>query len=355
MSIPPVGSSGPQPVQSAENTEQTPVSSQAETPKESAPQSEPLTEAGKGQLVQESKLSGQTMRTQLDTALEKNSSTQTHATKAKEGDVKTDTTAAFPKDASELAKTNNKDLLELAKTPEGEEKLKQLAKDFKKDGLTPDELKQMERIDAATFRPGAGLMLHGKPEDQEKFIQMTRSTMLDSPSFHNRMKTINHDPLHLTEIELTRGEGDLKDKTRIGSFSKFNEGRQRIDLNDLEKLPEKPSPNPESITRGEVIAHELTEARQGAQEFNVPKKREEQDRMFDPAHGEGIKAENEYRKDIGQKSMRKMPPNDVTRLPDANIVHFDDGHDEKLQFEATQKGADKTKLKGTTFIPAKTP
>src|SRR5262245_15702769 len=292
MSIPSVGSSGVQKTPATETTDNTSQTNQTTETTQST-KSEPISDSAKGQLIQESSLSGQSRRSQLDTALDKGPLSQTDSLKAKEG-PDTKSGAAFPKDAAEMAKTSNEDLLKLAQQPGGEEKLKQLAKDFKKDGLTQDEIKQTERIDSATFRPGAGLMLHGKPEDQEAFIQHTRRTLLESPSFRQRMQTINHDPLHLTEIEVTRCKGDDKDSTRLGTFSKFHEGKQVVDLNDLEKLPVKPDPkNPEGITQGEVLVHEFTEANQGAQSFNVPKARADQDKLFTPAHTEAIKAENE--------------------------------------------------------------
>ncbi|MCI0619174.1 hypothetical protein L0244_39900, partial [bacterium] len=256
---------------------------------------------------------------------------------------------AFPKNADEMTKTSNEDLLELAQQPGGEDKLKQLAKDFKKDGLTQDEIKQTERIDSATFRPGAGLTLHGKPEDQETFVQMTRRTMLESPSFRQRMQSINHDPhpLNHTEIEVSRGKGDDKDSTRLSTFSEFRGGRQQVDLNDLEKLPVKPDPsNPEGITQGSVLVHEYAEARRGTQTPKPAGKTVDPMKLYEPAHEEAIRAENEYRRDIGQSSQRLMPPKDATRTADSITVHYDDGHSEKLQFK---KGL----LEKTTVIPKK--
>jgi hypothetical protein len=346
MSIPSVGSSGVQKTPSSDTVDNNSSQTNATQDTSQPPKSEPLSDSAKGQILQESNISGQSRRSQLDTALEKGTSTQTDSLKAKEGpDAKGG--PAFPKNADEMSKTSNEDLLKLAQQPGGEEKLKQVARDFKKDGLTQDEIDQTARIDSATFRPGAGLMLHGKPEDQEAFIQHTRRTLLESPSFRQRMQTINHDPLHLTEIEVSRGKGDDKDSTRLGTFSKFHEGRQVVDLTDLEKLPVKPDPkNPEGITQGEVLVHEYTEANQGAKTFNVPKTRSEQDKLFTPAHTEAIKAENDYRKEQGQKTFRLLPPKDVTRLPNANIVHFDDGHDERLEFKNNQ-------LDKTTIIPKK--
>jgi hypothetical protein len=233
MSIPSVGSPGVQKTPSSDTVDNNASQTNATQDTSQPPKSEPLSDSAKGQILQESNISGQSRRSQLDTALEKGTSTQTDSLKAKEGpDAKGG--PAFPKNADEMSKTSNEDLLKLAQQPGGEEKLKQVAKDFKKDGLTQDEIDQTARIDSATFRPGAGLMLHGKPEDQEAFIQHTRRTLLESPSFRQRMQTINHDPLHLTEIEVSRGKGDNKDSTRLGTFSKFHEGRQVVDLTDGE-------------------------------------------------------------------------------------------------------------------------
>jgi hypothetical protein len=346
MSIPSVGSSGVQKTPSSDTVDN---SSQTNATQDtSQPKSEPLSDSAKGQILQESNISGQSRRSQLDTALEKGTSTQTDSLKAKEApDAKGG--PAFPTNADEMAKTSNEDMLKLAQQPGGEEKLKQLATDFKKDGLTPDEIKQTERIDSATFRPGAGLTLHGKPEDQQTFIQMTRRTMLESPSFRQRMQSINHDPhpLHHTEIEVSRGKGDDKDSTRLSTFSEFRGGRQQVDLNDLEKLPVKPDPsNPEGITQGSVLVHEYAEARRGTLTPKPAGKNVDPMKLYEPAHEEAIKAENEYRKDIGQSSQRLMPPKDVTRTADSITVHYDDGHSEKLQFK---KGL----LEKTTVIPKK--
>lgn len=333
MAIPSVGSSGVNKTADTGSVQQPDSQVTQPQPQDSSPQTSelPLSEAGKSQKLQESALEGQTKRTQLEGSLD--------SAKAKTGpDAKESAQAAKqpqtpPLDKDQLAKMNNDELLKLAESPGGEEKLKQAAQNMKKDGLTADELKQMERIDSATMKEGAGLMLHGTPEDKQKFLHMTRKAMLDSPSFREKMNVINNDPLSLTQIELTRGKGD-KDTTRLASFSKFNNGKQTIDMNDLEKFPEKPDPkSPEGITRGSVLVHEMVEARQGALEFKEPTKRDDQMKMYHPAHKEGVQAENDYRKDIGQTSKRKMPPNDVTRTKDEIIAHFDDGRDVHLKFK----------------------
>ncbi|MCI0615416.1 hypothetical protein L0244_20700, partial [bacterium] len=106
MSIPSGGSSGVQKTPSSETVDNTSTQSNAtaETPQSS--KSEPLSDSARGQILQESNISGQSRRSQLDTALEKGTPTQTDSLKAKEGP---DTTGgpAFPKDAAELSKTSN--------------------------------------------------------------------------------------------------------------------------------------------------------------------------------------------------------------------------------------------------------
>src|SRR5262245_58570489 len=109
MSIPSVGSSGVQKTPATETTDNTSKTNQTTETTQST-KSEPISDSAKGQLIQESSLSGQSRRSQLDTALDKESLSQTDSLKAKEG-PDTKSGPAFPNNAAEMAKTSNEDLL----------------------------------------------------------------------------------------------------------------------------------------------------------------------------------------------------------------------------------------------------
>ena len=147
--------------------------------------------------------------------------------------------------------------------------------------------------------------------------------MMQSPSFDKLMRATSADAKHPVTVKLKRD-----DPTTLDSFFK-----KSFDLSDIEKLPEKPgAQNPQAITQGSVLAHFIAEQHEGALHPNRSK-----DESIKVAHGVAIKAENDFRKDLGQGT-RKAPPNDETRFESptghsAIVVHFDDGHDEALLFD----------------------
>jgi hypothetical protein len=217
-----------------------------------------------------------------------------------------------------VAAMNNDQLLDLAEKDPAQ--LSTLASEMRKGPTTFAKQVQLDRISRATFTPGAGLRLNGNAQDQAAYLHMTRLAMLESPSFARLMNQIGNDAAHPVTINLERNTGTLVD-----SFA-----RQTLDLSDLEKLPAHPTQgHAEQITRGEVLAHMMREQREGALQTGP--------RDIAPAHRAAIQSENDYRREIGQQSMRLMPPNDETRTSDqrgsAITIHFDDHHDEALLFD----------------------
>jgi hypothetical protein len=218
-----------------------------------------------------------------------------------------------------VAAMGNDELLRMAETDR--RKLDALANQMHQGPITPDKQAQLDRISRATFTPGAGLRLNGSVQDQAAYLHMTREAMLESPSFSKLMNGINRDAAHPVTVNLERNT-----RTTVDSFL-----RRTLDLSDLETLPAHPSADrPEQITRGEVLAHMMREQHEG--ELQVGQ------RDIAPAHAAAIESENAYRRDIGQSSMRRMPPNDETRSFDQNggllTLHFDDNHHEALIFDA---------------------
>jgi len=256
---------------------------------------------------------------------------------------KTDQDAALkdlPGSASSLTlKTmqgmKNDDLLKLGQQPGGQERLEGMKFALKQGPITADSLKELDRLNSATFTPsGVGLKVVGKPEDQKDYINLVRREMLTSPSFAKTMNEINNDKTHRPVIA---DVGRDMPKVRLDTDKN---GTQKIDLNDFDKLPQTPpGSNPHAITQGEVLAHAMREARErvkGAKDH-------------DEAHKAAIIAENDYRKDIGQTTTRKVPPpkgvdetvvegkpgnpfDDVTL-----IIHFDGAPDEPLVFDEKQR------------------
>jgi len=146
------------------------------------------------------------------------------------------------------------------------------------------------RVAAASFTPGPGLALKGSPAHQTKFLNIVRREMAVSPSFFNLMQSLNGDVRHRLEVTVSRNSDFLMD-----SFdSVYTAGQQEVDLADLEMLPANPPADfPHAATRGEILAHAMAEARGGAQGEDYKR-----------AHDIGIKAQNDYRDDRGQKGHR---------------------------------------------------
>lgn len=149
------------------------------------------------------------------------------------------------------------------------------------------EAERRQRVEA--FTPGPGLTLTSKkPADQRKFLTMLRREMLRSRSFSALVFSINANTTNPVTMDLGRNQRgvfvDSFDADRVGP------GHQRVDMNDLEKVPvEPPAAFPDAVTQGEILAHSLAEANAGATTD------------FRGAHEAGVHAQNAYRDDRGQK------------------------------------------------------
>jgi len=159
--------------------------------------------------------------------------------------------------------------------------------------------------------------------------------MLASPSFAKTMNDINADPLHPVTVNIGRDMPDVRLDVDRGN------GVQDVDLADLEKLPALPTSNdPNGITQGEVLSHAMKEAQIRAQNPNSAAPEPDQHLK---AHTAAIKQENDFRKDLGQTTFRRLPPNDEAHLDnqqgDITIRIFFNGPPGKqdLVFDKDQK------------------
>jgi Putative peptidoglycan binding domain len=224
---------------------------------------------------------------------------------------------------------SNDQLLKLAEQPGGQERLEGMKFALQQGPITPETVKQLDRLNSATFKEGPGLKINGSPADKASYLHLVRQEMLTSPSFAKTMNEINNDKTHRPVI-VNVG----RDMPRVRLDVDRN-GTQDIDLNDFDKLPRTPPANrPHAITQGEVLMHAMREARERVKGSD-----------HDEAHKQAIIAENEYRKDIGQTSTRKVPPPagvDETRVPNdlgdvTLLIHFDGAIDEPLVFDDKQR------------------
>ncbi|HSE41653.1 MAG TPA: peptidoglycan-binding domain-containing protein [Acidobacteriota bacterium] len=224
---------------------------------------------------------------------------------------------------------SNDELLKVAEQPGGQERLEGMKFALQQGPITAETIKQLDRLNSATFKEGPGLKINGTPENKAAYLHLVRQEMLTSPSFAKTMNELNNDKTHRPVIA---NVGRDMPKVRLDID---RNGTQDIDLNDFDKLPRTPdASNPHAITQGEVLSHAMREARERVKGSD-----------HDEAHKQAIIAENEYRKDIGQTSTRKVPPPDgvdETRvnneLGDTDLViHFDGAPDETLKFDNQQR------------------
>lgn len=221
---------------------------------------------------------------------------------------------------------NNDQLLKLAESPDGKKQLDSLKLSLQSGPQTPAKAKELDRINSATFTPAGGLKMVGTQANQAAYLHMVRREMLTSPTLAKTMNEINADKAHPVTVNVGRDMKNVRlDVDRGG-------GLQDIDLADFDKLPVKPTgANPHGITQGEVLSHAMREARQAALGAS-----------HGPAHAAAIDDENLYRKEIGQTTFRKTPPDDEDHvqndLGDLSIViHFDKVPDEELKFDKQQR------------------
>jgi hypothetical protein len=244
-----------------------------------------------------------------------------------------------------LSAMSNEELLLLTETPAGEQALAAFAKTIKDGGdVTPAAQKQLDRIAAAQFKPGPGLKLDVVPpeksdEYQASYLRAVRRTMMESPSFAKNMNEINNGT---PPVKILLG------RNLPTSLDSFNQGKQQIlDLTDLERIPATPPlTHPESTTQGQVLTHVMREAQEGARQtlHGQPD--------VDAAHKAAVKAENEYRADIGQKTMRLTEKDETyietPPLGHTLLIHYDDGHSDGLLFD---NNGSLTAVNGNIFIP----
>lgn len=188
--------------------------------------------------------------------------------------------------------------------------------------------------DAEAFVPGPGLQLKGSTANQQAFLKMVRREMVFSASFHALMMAMNRDASHPVEVTVSRNRSDVF----IDSFdSQFTAGQQEVDLSDLQEFPPNPLTEfPDAVTRGELLAHSMAEARAGAQGDE-----------YAASHEAGIKAQNDYRDDRSQHGHRqdiKLPVNAAGNLE----VRYDNGYNEVWVIE---KGAIKKIDRHLPYVP----
>jgi hypothetical protein len=164
------------------------------------------------------------------------------------------------------------------------------------------------------FQPGGGLQLKGSDADRKAYMAMVRREMLRSGTFYNLMLAINADKKNPLEVTLGRNQKGMQ----IDSFDSgsWKIGAQEVDLADIDKFPiDPPSGHPHAITQGELLIHAMAEAKAGAQTADYPS-----------SHEIGVKAENDYRDDRGQKGHRLAPSKDPEDYKSNNWTIFFDGH-----------------------------
>ena len=216
---------------------------------------------------------------------------------------------------------NNDQLLKLAESPGGKEQLDSLKFALQQGPLTPAKQKELDRINSATFTPAAGMKLNGNAADKAAYLHMVRREMLTSPTLAKTMNEINGDKAHPITVNVGRD-------TKGVALDAFRKDGQAIDMNDFDKMPiTPPGNNPGAITQGEVLAHAMREARQAAL-----------GQKFEDAHKQAIIEENQYRKEIGQNTFRKLPPDDETRKDNSLggtdiVIHFENAPDEVISFD----------------------
>ena len=308
------------------------------------PQPASVNEAEKASRYQESSLQGLAMRNMVEAGLPQNNQFGIWDADPLLNAKNPMEVAANLAERSVSALTNEQ-LLQLAESPIGEQTLAELKKTLEDGDMTASRQKQLDRIAAAQFKPGPGMHITANPPDkaaeyEASYLHTVRRTMMESPSFTRTMNEINNGTPPVN-IELARGT-----RTRLDSFAEGK--KQVIDLSDLEKMPATPPPHhPESTTQGQVLTHAMREAREAALHKNQGEK------AFDAAHKAAVIAENEYRADINQKTMRLVPPlHDETLLEGEDfstiLIHYDDGHSDGIQFD---KDRNLTRVNGNIRIP----
>jgi Putative peptidoglycan binding domain len=221
---------------------------------------------------------------------------------------------------------NNDQLLKIGEQPGGQERLEGMKFALQQGPVTPESIKELDRLNSATFKEGPGLKINGTPENKAAYLSLVRREMLTSPSFAKTMNEINNDKTHRPVIANVG-----RDMPNVRLDVDRN-GTQDIDLNDFDKLPKTPPGNdPDAITQGEVLSHAMREARERVL-----------GKDHDQAHEAAIIEENKYRNEIGQTSTRLLPPFDEIRKQNefgdtTLIIPFEGAKSKQLVFDKQQK------------------
>jgi uncharacterized Zn-binding protein involved in type VI secretion len=127
-----------------------------------------------------------------------------------------------------------------------------------------------------------GLTIEGTKGDVAAFLGMLALDAGSTQAGRNNLMSIINDTTHPVTCKLGRG---------FPSVTGDNFGTNIVDLDDLQKFPSEPSPgHPEESTREEEITHFLAERHHAAVTGDP----------IGPSHDEGIRAQNEVRKERGQ-------------------------------------------------------
>jgi hypothetical protein len=309
-------------------------------------QQQAISETEKAQKFQETGLQGFAMRSLLDAALPE----EKHAMGLWDVNLNVPNPVELEANAAEqtLSAMSNEQLLQFAEAPGGEQALAALAQSLKNSSeITPAKQKQLDRISAAQFKPGPGLQIQATPpensaEYQASYLTAIRRTMMESPSFAKNMNEINNGN---PPVKILLG------RNLPNRLDSFNDGKQQIlDLSDLEKIPSTPPlMHPESTTQGQVLSHAMREAQVGAKQTAHGGQSD-----VEAAHKAAVEAENQYRAEIGQKTMRLVPPLtdetmiDTPPLGSTLLIHYDDGHSDGLLFD---QNGNLTTVNGNIRIP----
>lgn len=220
----------------------------------------------------------------------------------------------------------NDELLKIGEQPGGQERLEGMKFALQQGPITPESIKELDRLNSATFKEGPGLKINGTPENKAAYLSLVRREMLTSPSFAKTMNEINNDKTHRPVIANVG-----RDMPNVRLDVDRN-GTQDIDLNDFDKLPKTPpGSDPDAITQGEVLSHAMREARERVL-----------GKDHDQAHEAAIIEENKYRNEIGQTSTRLLPPFDEIRKKNefgdtTLIIPFEGAKSKQLVFDKQQK------------------
>ncbi len=228
-------------------------------------------------------------------------------------------------------------ILARGNTAAGAGELRALCDVMRQGGVNASERTQISRVGAATFTPGVGMVLNGSAADQATFTNMLRREMLRSPSFDRLMNTQNADAAHPLNLTVGRNQpGHFVDAFNAG-------GNHTFDLSDVEAFPDRPPAGfPDAMTQGQNLMHGMAEARQGALHPSVALLPDGTPVTYRPAHRAAIVAENEYRRDIGQHSQLRMPPNDTLRGAPNTTFQYNNGYTETTLGGTTITGINRT-------------